>query len=111
MKLTIIIPAFNEDAYLASTLDSIQAAVPQLRTSSTVDIKVIVVDNNSKDATAAVARDKGAAVVNEPVQGISRARNAGARHVEGDVLVFVDADVIVPPTLLESIHETMCDPA
>ena len=83
----------------------------QLRTSSTVDINAIVVDNNSKDGTAAVARDKGAAVVHEPVQGIARARNAGARHAEGDVLVFVDADVIVPPTLLEAIHEMMCDPA
>ena len=109
MKLTIIIPAFNEETYLASTLDSIQAAMAQLRTSSTVDINAIVVDNNSKDRTAAVAREKGATVIHEPIQGIARARNAGACHAEGDVLVFVDADVIVPHTLLEAIHETMCD--
>ena len=57
-----------------------------------------------------VARGKGAVVVHEAEQGIARARNAGARHAEGDVLVFVDADVIVPPVLLDDICEAMSDP-
>ncbi len=111
MKLTIIVPAFNEESYLAATLDSIQAAAAQLRARSDVDIETIVVDNNSADETAAIARSKGATVVHEPVQGIARARNAGARHAQGDVLVFVDADVIVPCALLAAIHATMSDPA
>ena len=54
-KLTIIVPAFNEEAYLPSTLDSIHAAAAQLRSRSSVDIDTIVVDNNSRDQTAAVA--------------------------------------------------------
>ena len=111
MKLTIIVPAFNEEACLAPTLDSIQAAAAQLRARSNVDIDTIVVDNNSEDETATVAQGKGATVVHEPVQGIARARNSGARHAEGDVLVFVDADVVVPHTLLDAIHATMSDPA
>ena len=111
MKLSIILPAFNEEAYLASTLDSIQAAATHLRTTSNVDIDMIVVDNNSEDETAAVARGKGATVVHEPVQGIGRARNTGARHAEGDTLVFIDADVIAPPTLLQAIHTAMSDPS
>ena len=111
MKLTIIVPAFNEEAYLPSTLDSIQTAAACLSARSNVGIHTIVVDNNSEDETAAVARSKGATVVHEPVQGIARARNSGARHAEGDVLVFVDADVIVPHTLLDAIHTTMSDPA
>ena len=49
MKLTIIVPAFNEEAYLAPTLDSIRAATDYLRARSDVDadasIEVIVVDN------------------------------------------------------------------
>ena len=110
MKLTIIVPAFNEESYLAATLDSIQAAAAQLRARSDVDIETIVVDNNSADETAAIARSKGATVVHEPVQGIARARNAGARHAQGDMLVFVDADVIVPCALLAAIHATMSDP-
>ena len=109
-KLTIIVPAFNEEAYLPSTLDSIHAAATQLRSRSSVDIDTIVVDNNSRDQTAAVARDRGARVVHEPVQGIARARNAGARHAEGDVLVFIDADVTVPHDLLQEVHTAMSDP-
>ena len=111
MKLTIIVPAFNEEAYLPSTLDSIQAAATHLRGRSDVETDIIVVDNNCVDETAAVARSKGATVVHEPVQGIARARNSAAGHADGDSLVFVDADVVVPPTLLEMIHASMSDPA
>ena len=111
MKLTIIVPAFNEEAYLPSTLDSIQAAATHLRGRSDVETDIIVVDNNSEDETAAVAQSKGATVVHEPVQGIARARNAGAGHADGDLLVFVDADVVLPDTLLNEIHAAMSDPA
>ena len=111
MKLTVIVPAFNEESYLAATLDSIEAAAAHLGAYSDAAIETIVVDNNSEDGTAAIARAKGATVIDEPLQGIARARNAGVRHAEGDVLVFVDADVIVPPTLLEAIHAAMSDPA
>lgn len=108
--MTIIVPAFNEEACLAATLGTVRAAADHLRARSDTDVEVIVVDNNSTDETAAIGRNGGARVVHEPVQGIARARNAGARHAAGDVLVFVDADVTVPPTLLHAIHEAMRDP-
>ena len=115
MKVSIIIPAFNEEAYLPATLNSIRAGVDHLRTRCEANVEVavdvIVVDNNSIDETAAVARNEGSRVVHEPVQGIARARNTGARHAAGDVLVFIDADVAVPPTLLHAIHETMSEPS
>ncbi len=111
MKLAIIIPAFNEAAYIGATLDSLQAAAAHLQAGSDTAVDVIVVDNNSTDETAAIARSKGATVVHEPVQGIAGARNAGARLAEGDVLVFVDADVTAPLTLLEAIHAAMGDPS
>src|SRR4030095_13204772 len=57
--------------------------------------EVIVVDNNSTDATAELARGAGARVVFEPINQISRARNAGAIVATGDWLVFVDADTLV----------------
>ncbi len=110
MKITVIIPAFNEVAYLGATLDSIRSAASYLRTRSDVEVDVIVVDNNSDDGTAAVARDMGATLVREPEQGVARARNTGARHAEGDLFVFIDADVIVPPVLLDDIREAMSDP-
>ena len=111
MKLAVIVPAFNEAAYLPSTLESIQSAAAHLRAHADVDIDTIVVDNNSSDGTAAVARSMGATVIREPVQGIGRARNAGARRAQGDVLVFIDADVTVPHTLLQEIHAAMMDPS
>ena len=107
-KLSIIIPAYNEEAYLPATLDSIQAAAAQLGNGE--DFEVIVVDNASDDETANIAREKGARLVHEPVQGISHARNSGARSAVGDVLVFIDADVIVPPELLSAIYQAMNDP-
>ena len=110
MNLSVIIPAFNEADYLPSTLDSIQRASAHLRDRTGVGVEVIVVDNDSTDATAEVARDTGATVVRETVQGIGRARNCGAGVAQGDVLVFVDADVAVPVTLLEVVHEVMSDP-
>ena len=109
MKLSIIIPAFNEAAYIGAALDSLEAAAAHLRDNADVEVEVIVVDNNSTDDTAAVARSRGARVVEEPLQGIARARNAGARHAEGDVLVFIDADVSAPATLLVAIQGAMED--
>ena len=115
VKVSIIIPAFNEAAYLPAALHSIRAAADHLRAKCeagyAVSVDVIVVDNHSTDETAAVARIEGSTVVHEPVQGIARARNTGARHAPGDVLVFIDADVSVPPTLLHEIHETMREPS
>ena len=111
MKLSIIIPAFNEEDYLSATLDAIQLAEAQLRSRTGANLEIIVVDNNSTDSTMAIALAKGATVVQEPTQSIARARNTGAKHATGDVLVFIDADVIVPPGLLEVIHAAMNDPA
>lgn len=111
MNLTVIVPAFNEADYLPATLEAIEAAAEHSRVRSGADVDVLVVDNNSTDETAAIASSKGAAVVQEPVQGIARARNTGARHAQGDVLVFVDADVLLSPALLEAIQEAMSDPA
>ena len=110
MDLSIIIPAFNEARYLPGTLESIQRSSEHLRAKTEVGVELIVVDNNSTDETASVAEDAGATVVPEPVQGIGRARNRGARAATSEVLVFVDADVRVPVTLLEAIHEAMSDP-
>jgi len=86
MKLSVIVPAFNEEKLLATALASIREAAGGL------DAELIVCDNNSTDRTAEIARQAGAKVVFEPVNQISRARNAGAAAASGDWLVFVDAD-------------------
>lgn len=87
-QYAIIIPAYNEQDQLARTLPMIVQAMAESGCAG----ELIVVDNNSTDATADVARQYGATVVFEPVNQIARARNAGARAAKSDALIFVDAD-------------------
>ena len=91
MKISVIVPAFNEEKLLGASLVEIKsAAAAFLARGWTVEL--IVCDNNSTDRTADIARAAGAKVVFEPVNQIARARNAGASVATGDWLVFVDAD-------------------
>lgn len=97
ISYTVIIPAYNEEHWLAKGLPALQQAM------AAVDLpgEVIVVDNNSSDRTAEVAREHGAKVVFEPVNRIARARNTGARNARSPFLIFLDADTILSPELLQ----------
>jgi glycosyltransferase involved in cell wall biosynthesis len=91
LKISIIIPAFNEERLLGETLRCVQAALGGF-TSAGWSTELIVCDNNSTDRTAEIARAGGATVVFEPVNQIARARNRGAETATGDWLLFIDAD-------------------
>ncbi len=91
MKVSIIVPAFNEARGLEASLRSIRAAVSAFDRAGW-ESELIVCDNNSTDRTADIARAMGARVVFEPINQISRARNRGAAAATGEWLVFVDAD-------------------
>jgi glycosyltransferase involved in cell wall biosynthesis len=111
MKLSIVVPALNEEEQLPRCLACLKYAVATLRLRSrpidTPAVEVIVVDNNSSDATAEIARRAGARVVFEPVNQISRARNAGAAAATGDWLLFMNADSYVHPQSLEEMIEVI----
>ena len=111
MLLSIVIPAFNEAACLGETLANLNRAQTFLERETRIQAEIIVVDNDSDDSTAEVARACGAAVVFEKQHSIAKARNSGARVSHGDVLVFVDADTIVPEESLARIAKTMSDPS
>lgn len=98
----IIIPAYNEAEELPATL----AAVRRVMAAQDIPGECIVVDNNSGDNTASVAKAVGAdRVVYEPVNQIARARNAGAAASEAEFLIFVDADTrIETPLLTKALH-------
>src|SRR5262245_64266127 len=102
MKLSVIIPAYNEEKLLPNCLQSVVAAF-RVTGSSDWTGEVLVVDNNSTDRTAELARSAGAKVVFEPVNQISRARNAGARVAQGDWFLFVDADSSLHPATLAEL--------
>ena len=91
MKISVVIPAFNEEKLIGASLSSIQAAGAAF-SGLGWEMEIVVCDNNSTDGTAELARAAGARVVFEPVNQIARARNTGAAAAGGEWLVFVDAD-------------------
>ena len=83
---TAIIPAWNEEATVATVIEVARQA--------TLVDEVLVVDNGSLDSTAAVARDAGARVVTEPTAGKGEAMRTGVASATTDVVVFLDADLV-----------------
>jgi glycosyltransferase involved in cell wall biosynthesis len=95
--ISIIIPAYNEEALLDGTLDAVRAAAATLGS----PYEIIVVDDGSTDRTAKIAAEHGARVVGVHVRHIAAARNAGAWVAAGDLLIFVVADTLVSPEVLQ----------
>jgi glycosyltransferase involved in cell wall biosynthesis len=105
-RFSVVVPAWNEEACLGACLASIAAQ------DYDGPVEVIVVDNNSTDATASVARAHGATVVFEGVQGVCAARQTGAVAASGDVVVSTDADTVFDPAWLSRIDARLrADPA
>jgi len=93
MKLSFVIPAYNEEACVGKCLSS----VLREKERSGLDVEVVVVNNNSTDRTKDVALSfPSVSVVDEPQKGIVRARQAGYRAAHGDIIANVDADNILP---------------
>jgi glycosyltransferase involved in cell wall biosynthesis len=93
MKITFVIPAFNEEKYIRPCLESIMREIHV----SGFDAEVIAVNNASTDGTKAVALSvPGVRVIDENRKGVVRARQAGFRAATGDLIANIDADVMVP---------------
>src|SRR5436305_7096878 len=90
--VSFILPAHNEEALLPQTLTTLRASAESLGTS----FEIVVVDDDSTDATAAIAGALADRVVSVRLRHIAAVRNAGARQARGEVLVFVDGDTLVP---------------
>ena len=98
LTLSVIVCAHNEAGYLAACLHSLLAQ-------SRPPDEIIVVNNDSTDATGDVAaRIEGVRVVEEPRRGLVVARETGRRAATGDILVYVDADCRAPLQWLEKIE-------
>ncbi len=99
--ISFVVPAHNEEQLLARTLVAVHEAAGALAEA----YEIIVVDDSSSDRTAEIARLQGATVASVGYRQISRTRNAGARLARGDLLVFVDADTVVPAATLRASRE------
>jgi glycosyltransferase involved in cell wall biosynthesis len=100
-RVSVIVPARNEQRLIGSTLERILLAARRLPRDA---VEIIVVDNGSTDGTAATlqryaARD-GVVAVRQDLPGAARARNHGRRYASGEILVFVDADTWIEPDCL-----------
>jgi glucosyl-dolichyl phosphate glucuronosyltransferase len=111
MKITTILCTYNHYQSLARALDSLAASVlPE-----GIEWEVLVVDNNSNDHTRQVAEDfckrypGRFRYLFEPCPGKSYALNAGIRHAHGEILAFVDDDVIVQPAWLHALTSHLRD--
>jgi glycosyltransferase involved in cell wall biosynthesis len=106
VRISIVIPAFNEAKYLPETLRAAHNACSVLRQAGW-ESEFVVCDNNSTDDTDVVARAYGARVVFEPFNQIAASRNTAGKAANGDWLVFVDADTQVSPLLFREMMRAM----
>ncbi|MBI4174027.1 MAG: glycosyltransferase family 2 protein [Candidatus Aenigmarchaeota archaeon] len=106
MFLSVIIPTINEEKSIGRTIKSIQKSLKSARH------EILIVDTNSTDKTAKIARSLGAKVINEPRRGYGRAYKTGFRHSRGDIIVTLDADSTYPVESvmdLVKVLESGCD--
>jgi glycosyltransferase involved in cell wall biosynthesis len=100
-RISVIVPAYNETGYLERCLRAIN------HQNTATAYEVIVVDNNSTDATASIAKRLGAKVVSEKKPGICSARQRGLIAAKGEIIVSTDADSQVPKAWLKKIELTL----
>src|SRR5258708_12873630 len=103
--ISFVVPAYNEERYLAATLESIHAAARAVG----ARYEIVVPDDASTDAPAAIAEEGGARVVRVEKRQIAATRNAGARAGTGNRLIFVDADTKVNEAVVRAPLREMDD--
>lgn len=97
MRISVVIPTYNEEAMIGPCLAHLQA---QTRPAN----EIIVVDNNCKDGTVGIAAQSGARIIIEAKQGIIHARNAGFNAATGELILRIDADTRVPPAWISEME-------
>lgn len=107
MRLTFVIPAYNEENYLPACLSSILSQIGELPTEVAESIEIIVVNNASSDGTRDVALAyPGVQVVDEPRKGLTYARQAGFLASSGELIANVDSDSRLTAGWLKQVLDT-----
>lgn len=108
-RISLVIPAFNEERYLPALLDSVDAARCHYSFGK-AEVEVVVADNSSTDRTAEIARERGCVVAPVKKPAIAASRNGGAKIATGHIVAFVDADCTIHPETFNVIDRTMARP-
>lgn len=99
MKISFVIPAYNEEARIGTCVGAIRAEIERVG----IEAEIIVANNSSTDGTKAAAEAAGARVVDEPHKGITWARQAGYLASTGELVANIDADVRIPHGWLSTV--------
>ncbi len=105
-RFSLIIPAYNEEAYLPRLLDTVDVAKQAYRCGPEA-IEVIVADNASSDSTPEIARQRACRVVRVSKRVIAAARNGGAAAARGELFCFVDADAQIHRDTFNAIEHSI----
>jgi len=101
--ISFVVPAYNEEAFIADTLNAIHCSVRAVNE----QYEIIVADDASTDRTAEIARSLGARVERVNYRQIAGTRNAGVRASVGEFIFFFDADTLFNPRTLRSALTSM----
>lgn len=99
IKISVIIPAHNEEDFLPDGL----AAIEKATLKSPCEIEIIVVLNRCTDLTAEIAEKAGARVVEENAKNLAQIRNAGIAAAQGEIIITVDADSRMHPLTFKDV--------
>jgi glucosyl-dolichyl phosphate glucuronosyltransferase len=112
-SISIIVPTYNRATSLRKTLGSVAAVVKP-----SDPVEIIIVDNGSTDKTVEVCKgvddafpDRRWMYVYEPMPGLLSGRHRGAKEAQGEILAFLDDDVLLAPGWLEALWEAFADPS
>ncbi|MCF6324165.1 MAG: glycosyltransferase [Gammaproteobacteria bacterium] len=101
--LSIIIPTFNEEAYIAKTLDAIFDAGIEC------PYEVVIIDNGSTDKTIDIVTSYNVRILSLPTGTIADVRNFGVKEAKGSVLAFIDADVTITRDWAQEVDSVVCE--
>lgn len=102
MKISVIVPTFNEEKVIGECLSS-------LLSQSVKDYEVIIVDDGSNDNTKEIIQSFSVKLYEQNHQGPAMARNLGAKHATGKILVFVDGDMVFDANFLKNLTKPILD--
>jgi glycosyltransferase involved in cell wall biosynthesis len=106
IRISIVVPVYNEEEYLPALLDSVEEARERFIFDPSL-IEVIIADNGSTDNTLMIAAQRGCRTVHEDRRIIAAVRNTGARVAQGEILAFTDADNIIHQDTFNEIEKAL----
>ncbi len=104
-EVSVVIPAYNEEANILKTLSALA------NNRCNYNVEILVVNNNSKDCTESLVKEAGIRCILETVQGITAARNAGLNAANGKYILNADADTIYPMYWIEEMVKPLAENA